>query len=138
MRPKSCWKTWHIILDDTITMQNFDQSIIHNVHRNRNISESRREEALYVPMIFSRTSIHEFCHIPLLFFALVNSLAFSTSAPAFLRSTFSFFSSISSVYMIQGTKHSKWEKKFPSNWKLLLETTSKTLHASIVTWSNTI
>jgi len=35
--------------------------------------------------------------IPLLFFPLVNSLAFSTSAAAFLTRTFSFFSSISSV-----------------------------------------
>jgi hypothetical protein len=42
----------------------------------------------------------------------VNSLAFSTSAEAFLRSTFSFFSSISSVYIIQKTNKTFKMRKF--------------------------
>lgn len=56
------------------------------------------------------------CDIPLLFFAVVNSLAFSTSAAAFLTRTFSFFSSISSVYMIQETK-SEWVWRLKNGMK---------------------
>ena len=82
-----------------------------NLSSHTNISQIGRRAALYVSMIFSRTNINEFWYLPLLFFALVNSLAFSTSAAAFFRSTFSFFSNISSFYRIQEAKHSEWKKK---------------------------
>lgn len=127
MEPKSSWEAWHIILDETIITQFWHRHAFkfQNLSSNTNISEIGRRAALYVSMIFSRTKINEFWCIPLLFFALVNSLAFSTSAAAFFRSTFSFFSNISSVYSIQGAKHSEWEKKVSSNCKLLKKTTNK-------------
>lgn len=65
-----------------------------------------------------KTTFHSYT-IPFLFLALVNSLALSTSAEAFFCSTFSFFSSISSVCMIQ--MNNKSTNKLGSRKKSLVK-----------------
>lgn len=91
-----------------ITHVRFALMIKHLSEDNKEQNVTVRTNTTYNSIIIQkilggRKKLYGFQIIPLLFFALVYSLALSTSAPAFFRSTFSFFSSISSV--CKGTRY---------------------------------